>query len=415
MARQPKTNTNIDGYNYFRTSLTIGYDSKGKRILKQFYGTTKTEAENKKRDYLKAIESGINPDLASQTLEKAMHSWLWDIERHSGNKSSTFERYESIYRNYIESTKIGHLTVSDIKKLPIQKYYNELLSKGKSYSQIKNLHKLLNKFFGYAASEDYIIKNPLTGLKIPKGDEEDIDEDMKHIETLSDKEIKEILKAIGNEKLRYIIMFAVLTGARMGEILALEKSDIVDNIVKINKSVRTVRVYDEDKDLTLEETTKLIDDHLGVKKAIDLNKKKYHYELKVTKPKTKNSNREVPLPQTLVDELKKLNILVKEERLKLGRAYTENNLLFPSLTGTYIDSKNLRRSWERALKNAGVEYKKFHALRHTYATRLFENETSILTVSRLLGHSSIKTTEIYTHVLEDIKVKEVECLNSIFN
>ena len=117
----------------------------------------------------------------------------------------------------------------------------------------------------------------------------------------------------------------------------------------------------------------------------------------------------------MVEELKKLNVLVLEERLKLGPAYNENDLLFPSLTGTYMNDKNLRRSWQRALKKAEVDYKKFHALRHTYATKLFENRTPILTVSRLLGHSSIKTTEIYTHVLEDVKIKEVECLNSIFN
>lgn len=65
------------------------------------------------------------------------------------------------------------------------------------------------------------------------------------------------------------------------------------------------------------------------------------------------------------------------------------------------------------MNKAGVQKKKFHALRHTYATRLFENNTSILTVSRLLGHSSIKTTEIYTHVLEDVKKEEVQCLNDM--
>ena len=389
MARQPKTNTEINGYDYFRTRLTVGYDSKGKPIIKTFYGKTKTEAENKKKEYAKALETGLNPDLGSQTLERAMYTWLWDIERYSGNKSSTFERYESIYRNYIQDTKIGQLVMSDIKKLPIQRYYNELLENGKSYSQIINLNKLLKKFFGYAESESYIVKSPIKGLKLPKDNEEDIDEDINSkIETFSTEEINKAINDLGHVKLRYIIMFALLTGARQGEILALEKTDIQNNVVRINKSIRTVRVYDEDE--------------------------KYHYELKTTKPKTKHSNREIPLPQILLTELNKLNTLVKEEKLKLGPAYTENTLLFPSLTGTYINSKNLRRSWKRALKKSNIPYKKFHALRHTYATKLFENGASILTVSKLLGHSSIKTTEIYTHVLEDIKAKEVECLNSMF-
>lgn len=389
MARKPKTNTNIDGYSYYRTRLTVGCDSKGKPIRKTFYGKTKGEAEKKKRDYKKSLESGLNPDLSSQTLDKAMYTWLWEIEKPSGNKSSTFERYESIYRNYIQDTRLGQLIISDIKKLPIQKYYNELLEKGKSYSQISNIHKLLNKFFGYAESESYIIKNPMKGLKVPKSNEEDIREDIKSIETLTNKEINKLIDNLGSIKLRYIIMFALLTGARMGEVLALEKSDIYDTAVRINKSVRNVRVFDDEDN--------------------------YHYALKITRPKTKGSNREVPLPKTLVKELSKLDILVKEEKLKLGPNYTENNLLFPSLTGTYIDAKNLRRSWKRALKDVSIPYIKFHALRHTYATNLIRNGASLLTVSRLLGHSSIKTTEIYAHVLDDVKAKEVESLNKMFN
>ncbi|HHZ02019.1 MAG TPA: site-specific integrase [Tissierellia bacterium] len=140
----------------------------------------------------------------------------------------------------------------------------------------------------------------------------------------------------------------------------------------------------------------------------------YHYELKVTKPKTKASRREVPLPAALKPELKKLEILVAEEKLKLGEAYTNNTLLFPSQTGTYIDAKNLQRSWKRALEKANLPYRKFHALRHTYATTLFEKGVNIVTVSKLLGHSTIKTTEIYTHVLEDVKKEEVQVLNEFF-
>lgn len=388
MARQPKTNTNIAGYEYYRTRLTIGYDAKGKPIIKTFYGKSKTEAESKKREYEKALNDGVNPDLSSQTLERAMYTWLWNIEKYSGNKSSSFERYESIYRNYIEGTKIGHLIMSDIKKLAIQKYYNELINAGKSYSVVESVNKLLNKFFGYAEIEGYVVKSPMKGLKVPKSNEDDIDDEDREIETFTKDEINKIIAAAGNTKIRYIIMFALLTGARLGEILALEKTDIIDNTVKINKSIRNVKIFDEGE--------------------------KYHYEQKVTKPKTKNSVREVPIPKTLMDELKKLSILVKEERLKLGPAYNENNLLFPSQTGTYMDAKNVRLSWTRTLKRAGIPYKKFHSLRHTYATQLLENGASLLTVSRLLGHSSVKTTEIYAHVLDDTKQKTVETLNSLF-
>lgn len=389
MANKPKINTTVKGKNYFRVRTFIGYDDKGEYVYKNFYGTSKSDAENKRNAYLKEIESGLNPDLSSQSLSQAMNTWLWNIEKYSGNKSSSFERYESIYRNYVRDAGIGLLKMSDIKKLAIQKCYNELKDNGKSYSQIISLHKLLNKFFGYAEMEGYIIKNPCKGLKIPKDDEDEIEEEDKVIETFDNDEIKTLVESIGNKKLKYIVIFALLTGLRQGEILALDRKDIINDksIVRVNKTLRSVKTFGEDG--------------------------KNHYELKTTKPKSRTSRREVPLPAALKVELRKLEILVAEEKLRLGEAYTNNTLLFPSETGTYIDAKNLRRSWKRALENANIPYRKFHALRHTYATRLFENNTSILTVSRLLGHSSIKTTEIYTHVLKEIKIQEVECLNAI--
>ena len=388
MANKPKTNVSINGYDYAKVYLYLGRDEKGNPVHKAFYGSTKTEAENKKKQYVKDLEAGLNPDLGNQSLSQAMYSWLWDIEKRSGNKSSTFERYEGIYRNYIRNANIGLLKLSDIKKLAIQKYYNYLQDEGKSYSQIKNLHKLLNKFLGYAEIEGYIIKNPCKGLKIQKDDEDEIEEEDKVIETFSQNEIKILTERLGHSKLRYIIMFALFTGCRQGEILALEEKDIKNNIIKISKTLRNVKVYDSEKE--------------------------HHYELKATKPKTRTSRREIPVPDILKPELKKLKKLATEEKLKLGALYNENKLLFPSQTGTYIDAKNLQRSWKRALERYNIPYRKFHALRHTYATALFEKGVNIVTVSKLLGHSTIKTTEIYTHVLENVKKEEVQVLNEFF-
>mgnify|MGYP000351745011 CR=1 FL=1 len=390
MANKPKTNVSINGYDYAKVYLYMGKDEKGNNVHKAFYGSSKTEAENKKKQYIKELESGINPDLGNQSLSQSMYTWLWEIEKRSGNKSSSFERYEGIYRNYVKAADIGLLKMSDIKKLAIQKYYNFLQDNGKSYSQIQNLHKLLNKFFNYAESEGYIIKNPCKGIKIPKSDEDEVDEEDRVIETFSSDEIKLLTDNLGHTKLKYIILFALLTGCRRGEILALEEKNLTNyEKVKINKTLRNIKVYDD--------------------------RENYHYELKATKPKTKSSRREVPIPDILKPELKQLKKLVAEEKLRLGPLYKDNNLLFPSETGTYIDAKNLQRSWKRALERYDIPYRKFHALRHTYATTLFEKGANIVTVSKLLGHSTIKTTEIYTHVLENVKEKEVQVLNEFFS
>ena len=131
----------------------------------------------------------------------------------------------------------------DIKKLPIQKYYNSLLKNGKSYSVVLNLNKLLKKFFFYAEQEGYVSKNPIKGLKLPKDNEENLnDNEHKEIEVFTDAEIKAIIKNLGNTKLRYLTLFALMTGARQGEILALEKSDIQNGVVRINKIIRNLRL-----------------------------------------------------------------------------------------------------------------------------------------------------------------------------
>jgi integrase/recombinase XerD len=53
----------------------------------------------------------------------------------------------------------------------------------------------------------------------------------------------------------------------------------------------------------------------------------------------------------------------------------------------------------RGLRKAGLRKNAhLHTLRHSYATHLHEQGTDILVIKRLLGHKSLKTTEIYTHL-----------------
>lgn len=94
-----------------------------------------------------------------------------------------------------------------------------------------------------------------------------------------------------------------------------------------------------------------------------------------------------------------------KEKLESKDLYVNNDLVFPNEIGEPTDERNLTRSYARIFKKAEIEYKKFHALRHTFATRLFERDTSLKTVSILLGHSDIKiTAAIYIHVMPSEKI-----------
>lgn len=106
-------------------------------------------------------------------------------------------------------------------------------------------------------------------------------------------------------------------------------------------------------------------------------------------------NRVIPVNDALFDVLK---------GLKRNSEYVFPN---PETGGPY---RTVRRSFENACQRAKIKGLRFHDLRHTFASRLVERGVDIVRVKELLGHSSVKITERYTHSNQEEKKRAVELL-----
>lgn len=362
-------NCEINGKKYYRITKTIGHMADGKPIRKPFYGNGKKDAIKKADDYINKLNSGMSLDFETVTIDMLIHKWLFQVKINEV-KPSSFLSYEGVYRNYIKNSDIAYLKVYNTKSLYIQEYYNKL-GKNKTYSQIQKLNKLLKQFFSYAEREGFILKNPCNNITIPNKKINNIKSD---IEYFNEKEIKQLKKAFKGHKFENLILFALGTGLRQGEILALkwENVHLDKKYLEVKESVKKIYVFDSNENKTLQTI--------------------------YSTPKTKNSVRKVDLPDKLISILSNMK---KESEF----VFSEN--------GQPISSKTLFGNWKKVLNSNNIKYRKFHALRHTYATMLLTKGIDLKTVQDLMGHSDITITQIYLHVLPKTKTEAVNKLNKL--
>lgn len=373
----------------WRCTITLGRNDNGKLVRKQFYGKTKLEALNKCQEYKNKAAAGALPSDEKITLQQWIKTWLFEYKTNE-LRQSTVARYEGIYRNYIKDTDIGMSKLKDLRAANLQAYYNNLIrDQNKTPDTVKTVNKVIKAALSQAIKEQYIFLNPCNHVILPKIEAKE------EIEIFTLEEQKGFIKAIQDHRHRVLFLLALGTGLRIGELLGLKWSDIDIN----NKELTVSR--------TIRRVTKL--DYKTGTKAEGVKT-----ELKEEDPKTKYSARTIPIPSKLINELKLHKQFQKKEINKAKEIYVKNDLVFPNEIGEPTDARNLTRSYERLLKRANIPYKKFHALRHTFATRLFEKRVPLKTVSTLLGHSDIKiTADIYTHVMPDEKINAIEQLNDL--
>lgn len=400
-----KRRSNGDGSTYqredgtWRGLLTIGYNDNGSLKRKSFTGKTQREVSDKMKEYRTLHNMDLLPTDDKLTLAQWFHTWLFTY-RKNDLKPSSFERYEGIYRNYIDNNNIGNIKLKDLRSTPLQNYYNSLVAEeSKTPATIKSINKCLKSCLSQAIKEGYILKNYACFVNLPKAPI--TDNNIINAFTLDEQQIfmREAMK--NNKGIFYV--FALGTGLRLGEILALKWSDISFNnkSVNVNKSIKETYTFDENE--------------------------KRNYTIVEQEPKTKKSYRTVPLNDNLLELLKDHKKKQVIEHEKNEDVYIDKFLVFATPAGNYLGFSNIRKIFKKIIdkynnslddedkKKKSLPDIRIHDLRHTFATRLFENDVAPRTVQEFLGHADITTTmNIYTHVMKETKDDAIDKINHIF-
>ena len=359
----------------------------GKRVTKSVYAPTQTEAKRKLKDLILNIETIEKEQLVKPSdilVGEWLEIWMQDYKKNS-IRSSTYVSYHQSIEKHIRPA-IGNIHLQKLRPEHIQKLLNEM---GKANDDqpalapwtILKAKNIISGAMEQAVRNRLIIFNPAKATIPPKLTQ-------KEIRVLTEAEQQKFMDACKGHRLEALYLLALATGMRRGEILAL-KWDCVDfknQSITVKGSVS--RIKDPDTGVT---------------------------ELRYAEPKTKSGRRQVPILNSMVPVLQAHKARQEREQAAAGSAWNPENLVFCSNVGTTIEPRRIVTTLDKITKAAGLEHLTFHALRHTFATRMLEAEVPAKVVQDVLGHADVTLTlNTYSHVIGTTAHEQMSKINDLF-
>jgi integrase len=328
---------------------------------KSVYGKTQEEARRKLNQILNDIENSVYTD-NTVTVGAFLDSWLNDYKKPSV-KQKTYQGYEIMIRCHLRPA-FQKIKLKDLSVDHVQRFINAKVKEGLSANSVRHIRTTLHSAVEQAIRNGLIVRNVVKAVKVSGTGQ-------KERRILSPLEQQAIIQAVDGERKGIMILFDLFTGLRCGELSGVRWSDLdmSKNTLTVRQNVQ--RVYGEDG--------------------------KTH--LVINTPKTKSSNRTIPLLPEIAAKIKIHRIAQAQERIRAGQLWEDNDLVFCTEFGKPYDPRNIQTFLDRITNKIGIPHVNTHALRHAFATRALESGISLKVVSEMLGHSSIQiTADTYCHV-----------------
>lgn len=269
--------------------------------------------------------------------------YLKYLEDEKERSSNTIKSYQIDLRDFEKYLKNKKTTILKVKEEDIENYKKYLKNERELASSTRSRKTTaLREFYKYLFKKGYIKYNPMKDIENPPIPE-------RNPEYLTQEEIEKLLQATAGQTFqrrdKAIILLFLTTGLRISELVNIELEDIKGNILTV----------------------------IG----------------------KRNKERQVPLPEST---LKAIDDYLKSR----GQL---SNYLFISNRGNKMHVNTVQKMLDKYLIIAGLDTKRYtvHTLRHTAATTMLNAGVDIRVIQDMLGHSSISTTQIYTHVNNNLK------------
>ena len=272
-----------------------------------------------------------------------------ELQERSRKTIEDYFNHIKLFNCYLEKEYNCPVYVEDLTENDIEDYLRSGNIKGWKRTTRNKVLYILRSFFGFLGKKGYIKHNPVTNIKSIAVNK------MERV-YLTQEEVKALFNAIEYPVIRVVAQTMYYGGLRITECLELKLND-----VDLKKNILTVR-----------------------------------------KGKG-NKVRQVPINQTLH--------VILSNYLSHNRPNVTSDRLFPSRKTGKLSDSYFRSLFKASIDKLNWKMKVTpHTLRHSFASCLVRKDVNLIKIQRLLGHSNIKTTSIYTHTRVDDLVDAVATL-----
>lgn len=347
--------------------INLGYDSTGKRLRRFVYGATKKEVQDELTSLQSKKLTGTLVKVQRQTVGDYLSWWLDNVAK-PRIRATTHNNYETMIRVHLKQ-RIGGVTLAKLLPDHVINMQSAMETDGASARVRQLVYAVLHRALNDAMKLGKVTRNVCDMVDRPRVEKSTI-------KALDPGQVDDFLTAAERDRLYALYVLAIASGLRLGELCALQWSD-----VDLDAGTLTVRH-------TLME----------VKGKRELSQ-----------PKSDSGRRRVDLAAAAVAAL-------WEHRAKmLSEGLAGSTIIFVDTDGNTLRRSNVsRRSFKPILKTAGLPpTTRFHDLRHTSATLLLTKGVHPKVVQERLGHSQISMTlDTYSHVMPSLQRDAANTLDS---